>query len=243
MLKWFLLVTRMENLVVKRLVFTGCVFLWLVLGCSSNVMFGGPPLPPVQPSEEIISFPAEGQRSSTNLGETLLYKHRRTTIPALSIEKPETWREVSFVWTIPAQKMKAVGLGMDGEPARWTGKIVNQSGIEYGLLVDRDLQTGALIASNPITVYKHRVEAPTKFTVVEEASALDFKQELIYNGRVGNDLRFVYREFYENMARSAFTQEAQYDLNESKIIGFKGARIEVIRATNSSITYRTLSNF
>ena len=45
------------------------------------------------------------------------------------------------------------------------------------------------------------------------------------------------------MARSAFTQEVQYDLKESKIIGFKNVRIEVIEATNSSITYKVLKAF
>ena len=45
------------------------------------------------------------------------------------------------------------------------------------------------------------------------------------------------------MARGAFTQEVQYDLNESNIIGFKGARLEVIEATNRNITYRLIENF
>jgi len=71
----------------------------------------------------------------------------------------------------------------------------------------------------------------------------DFEQQLIYNGRVNNSLRFVYREFNNDMARSAFTQEVQYDLKESKIIGFKNVRIEVIEATNSSITYKVLKAF
>ena len=45
------------------------------------------------------------------------------------------------------------------------------------------------------------------------------------------------------MARTAFTQEAQYDLSESDIIGFKNARIRVIEANNRVITYEVLANF
>ncbi|WP_445955594.1 hypothetical protein [Yeosuana sp.] len=70
-----------------------------------------------------------------------------------------------------------------------------------------------------------------------------FKQEFIYNGRVNNDLKFVYREYVDNLARSSFTQELQYDINDSNIIGFKGLRIEVLNTTNTSITYKVLSPF
>jgi hypothetical protein len=70
-----------------------------------------------------------------------------------------------------------------------------------------------------------------------------FKQEFIYNGRVDNDLKFVYREYVDNLARSSFTQELQYDINDSNIIGFKGLRIEVLNTTNTSITFKVLSTF
>ena len=70
-----------------------------------------------------------------------------------------------------------------------------------------------------------------------------FKQEFIYNGRVNNDLKFVYREYVDNLARSSFNQELQYDINESNIVGFKGLRIEVLKTTNTSITYRILQSF
>ena len=69
------------------------------------------------------------------------------------------------------------------------------------------------------------------------------KSELIYNGRVGDGLRFIYREFYEDMARPSFTQEIQYDLAISKTIGFKSAELEILEATNTRISYRVLNHF
>lgn len=71
----------------------------------------------------------------------------------------------------------------------------------------------------------------------------NFVQELIYNGRVDNNLRFIYREFSNDLVRPAFTQEVQYDTNESNIIGFRDLRIEVISATNTEIVYKLISNF
>ena len=70
-----------------------------------------------------------------------------------------------------------------------------------------------------------------------------FKQEFIYNGRVGNALKFIYREYVNDYARPAFTQDLQYYLSESKAIGFRGLRIEIISATNTEIQYKVLEYF
>ena len=52
-----------------------------------------------------------------------------------------------------------------------------------------------------------------------------------------------YREFSNDTARPAFNNDVDYDLKNTKIIGYKGARIEVIEANNQNITYKVLSNF
>ena len=70
-----------------------------------------------------------------------------------------------------------------------------------------------------------------------------FVQELTYNGRVQNQLKFVYREFTDSMLRPGFTQEAQYDISTDNIIGFKDLRLEVLEATNLEIKYRLLKHF
>ena len=68
-------------------------------------------------------------------------------------------------------------------------------------------------------------------------------QELVYNGRVGDAIKFVYREYRNNYARPAFTQEVQYDLSVSDEIGFQDLRLKVISATNTDITYILLRSF
>ena len=70
-----------------------------------------------------------------------------------------------------------------------------------------------------------------------------FQQVLIFNGIVGNKLKIGYREFKDEMARPAFNNEVEYDLNTSKTIGYKGCQIEVIKADNESITYKVVKNF
>lgn len=70
-----------------------------------------------------------------------------------------------------------------------------------------------------------------------------YKQEFIYNGRVGNGIKFIYREFVNDYARPAFTQDLQYDLSDDSVIGFKGLRLEVVNATNTKIEYKVLNYF
>lgn len=70
-----------------------------------------------------------------------------------------------------------------------------------------------------------------------------FKQDFIYNGKVGNAIKFTYREYANDLARPAFTQDLQYDLKESDTIGFRGLRIEILSATNTKIQYKVLSYY
>lgn len=70
-----------------------------------------------------------------------------------------------------------------------------------------------------------------------------FQQSLIYSGKVGDKINIGYREFSSNVARPAFNNDVEYDLKESTTIGYKGALIEVLEATNQLIRYRVIKNF
>ncbi len=85
------------------------------------------------------------------------------------------------------------------------------------------------------------IEYKTELTPIPKKEYL--KQEFIYNGKVGNAIKFTYREFVDDLARPAFTQDLQYDLTESKVIGFRGLRIEILSATNIKIEYKVLTHF
>lgn len=43
--------------------------------------------------------------------------------------------------------------------------------------------------------------------------------------------------------RAPFTQDVQYDLSESSVLGFKQARIEVLDASNTALSYRVIKHF
>ena len=70
-----------------------------------------------------------------------------------------------------------------------------------------------------------------------------FQQTLIYSGKIGNKVNIGYREFSNSHARPAFNNDVEYDLASSKIIGYKGARVKIIEATNELIKYKVIRNF
>lgn len=74
-------------------------------------------------------------------------------------------------------------------------------------------------------------------------SSNSFQQTLIYSGKIGKKINLGYREFSNNAARPAFNNDVEYDLSASKIIGYKGARVEIIEATNELIRYKVIRNF
>ena len=86
-------------------------------------------------------------------------------------------------------------------------------------------------------------EHQAKVSTLGVAADNSFQQTLIYSGKVGNKINVGYREFSSNVARPAFNNDVEYDLNESKTIGYKGALLEVIDANNQSIKYKVLKNF
>jgi hypothetical protein len=72
-----------------------------------------------------------------------------------------------------------------------------------------------------------------------------FKYEALYQGKKGNSIKISFREFKDNMARPAFTQDIDYELNKdgTAMVGFKGLRIEILKATNMDITYKVIKDY
>jgi hypothetical protein len=69
-----------------------------------------------------------------------------------------------------------------------------------------------------------------------------FRSQIIYSGITGNTVKAVYREFSNDYARPAFTQELQYNLDESNVISYKSIKIKIIKATNSEIEFSVVDD-
>ncbi len=72
-----------------------------------------------------------------------------------------------------------------------------------------------------------------------------FKYELIYQGRDENVVRIAYREYTDNLARAAFSQDLTYTLDPTSItpVRFKDVSLNIREADNNQISFTVLSGF
>lgn len=114
-----------------------------------------------------------------------------------------------------------------------------------GIAINRQTKASKMTINTGGKEHLVYTRTPIEYKEIEiiNYSSEYYKKEIIYNGKVGDAIKFTYREFTDNIARPAFTQDLQYDLSESNIIGFKGLRIQIEKATNTNITYIVLKDF
>ncbi|TAL04287.1 MAG: hypothetical protein EPO08_01760 [Rhodospirillaceae bacterium] len=78
--------------------------------------------------------------------------------------------------------------------------------------------------------------------VASSSGRPSFKYELLYQGISKGTLKLAYREFINDLARPAFSQDVVYDLATfPTTLTFRNLKIEISKADNDGITYRVLS--
>lgn len=207
-------------------------FLFISSGCASMKYNG------VNVTRTDISNPPVGEVVTKNLGDKLLEHGYITTQKALIVEEEMT----SLFYDIPVKEYKQTGYDEKGFYFEPWGVIKAAIADPFsGLTVQHKDSSDVCV----ITVFNSTSCIEGKFRIddVTSVESPSFTQTLIYTGKVGNKVRFAYREFSNNMARPAFSTEIEYDLSDSKVIGYQKAKLEVYEVTNTSITYKVISNF
>ena len=217
------------------------IFLTLLLGaCASpNLNY--------LPETIAISEPPVGQTVSVRIGDTLVRQGSFTKVAAIKVEAPISLGALGS-YTIGTGYYLKQGedhsseyFEPEGGPegGRVTKTAISDPFQSVQVMKDEQKLCGVSIFN------MHFCQDNAAFTRTERhtLSSNSFQQELIYNGRVGYKLRIGYREFSDSMARQAFSNEVEYDLSTSPVIAYKGAKIEVIEATNEDIKFKVISNF
>ncbi len=209
--------------------------------------------------QKIISSPELGSTSTRRLGDTFLSKEIVTSGPAYQLEKGARIGKVRTDDIITNMKLRGTteefiwGDSVDGFISRrWHDEDLlcasTAAPAQLGYIC-KDINTGKFVLAfwnlytNQLSHVRDIEEGKVKEIEKVVVSPTNFKQELIYNGRVGDGLKFIYREFAEDLARPSFTQSIQYDLSKSNFIGFKNGELEIIEATNTEISYTVRRNF
>jgi hypothetical protein len=123
----------------------------------------------------------------------------------------------------------------------WRPTLLGGSVANFPNYLVIDLKGTLLGVAMGRALWIHSYEQPIadRFSYKENEVLLpgSLKKELLYNGKSGKTIKVTYREFVDSMARPAFYQNLEYDLAESRDIGFRDIRITVIEATNSFIRF------
>jgi len=205
----------------------------LLISCGSSVKI-------IQPKYEEETTPKINELNSKEIGETLILDLKAFVYDAIKVTKGS----------------KSSTYYIKSEITESNYVLKSQTKNHYLYQSDTFSTNGIAIPKNggpekifiwetpnSVSTYDLKDKIEYKKTKVFEPKKNNFKREFIFNGKTSNNLKFTYREYVDDIARPAFTQDLQYDLNESNIIGFKGLRIEIVKATNTNIEYKVLNNF
>lgn len=227
---------------------------------------------PVDTLKEWIQLPETGSRNTARLGDPLTSLNRITGNDEIYINKPvpltaKTAKAIEMTGvcqlsTLPAGRYVAMSQSPNHTyyflvPPNTADVTDNKMVMLQQIKCEVNNGYGLIgVAKNKldgkITPWAHSLwntQSPTlspnqledKFVAV--SSDPSFKQELYYNGKSGSEVKLLYREFAGNMLRASFSQEITYDLSEGSEVGFKDARLKIISASNTSITYEVLEHF
>jgi len=82
-----------------------------------------------------------------------------------------------------------------------------------------------------------------KRTIANFYDAAGYRRVLVYKGRARERWLFEYQATNGARAEPDVTQQVEYDPKDGNIVAYNGARIEIIDANDTAVTYRVLSTF
>ncbi|QDU35409.1 hypothetical protein KS4_34900 [Poriferisphaera corsica] len=111
------------------------------------------------------------------------------------------------------------------------------------LIMQLDTYTSDLYG---VTIFKMRGKTTRpRFTRTKVPSKDEdyLVRALTYNGTINNAISISYNEYAGPSSRPLFTNQTNYDISEDDIIGYQGARLRILEATNEYIRYQVLNYF
>jgi hypothetical protein len=214
------------------------------------------------PTLEVVNIPPSGVEVEMEIGQSLISKGYIGYYPTIVIgnnisqfTKSTSMNRFDVTTKFNAGRLLKHKTGPLGTYYKAEGATYTFAG---GFLAPSFVQPcdcGILVPANPILpaiVYTFHTSGnngyeygaiPVKFTEGppnEIWTTGSFKKELIYNGVSQKTASVTYREFSNDYARPSFSLDLKYDLSEDDVIGFRGARLQIIKAGNVAVRYKVL---
>ncbi|NKE69960.1 hypothetical protein [Candidatus Manganitrophus noduliformans] len=218
-----------------------------------------------QPKAAAVQVPKLNAPATAEVGEAMIATENIYTRPAIELAEPVIHSVMLTpldprTLKIPVGKLVAAGYTEDGSGVFYQSltppTLENTGDIRELFSKQKPIIRGGILVQGqdkPPAYYYHSpfsdlpVAEPDPSIKYITATKVEweqgsFRKELIYNGRSGNSIKLLYREFKDDFARPAYSQEVTYDFSEGETFGFKGARFKVTDASNIGISYVVLKH-
>lgn len=207
----------------------------------------------IEVRNETKKEPDVGSIQNISPGESLIEQYNVAMKPAIKLYEDIQHEGLNHskvcVYEIKAGTYELVGASKHGllySKPNGLRQIVTTAKIDRfvdgGLYIAKDKKRLGIY--NQSSQYMEPIEHNIKIepVITYHHSEANYKRQIIYTGRSGNTLHLEYREFLNDMARPAFSQELTFDVSVEKVVGYKSALFEVIDASNTSLTYKVIQH-
>ena len=195
-------------------------------------------------SNETMTTPNIGEINTSSIGDSILEQMPATKAEAIYFSEPQSINKTTITRGFYRKSIDSGDyVQYDSYRAPNGGQIGSLGSLPWFFV--RKSDNSVCLSSEWKVKPNEKTCTPLKFEAKDWVyPARDaIEQRLIYNGKSGSKIKIGYREFINGMARPSFSNDIEYDLSDSKQIGYKGALIEVTDANNQDIKYKVLKGF
>lgn len=206
---------------------------------------------------EVVSSPSVNTEAEAEIGTSMVATAKRIRSPGIRLSEGITHQGTNngypFTLAIPAGTLFEAAKDPAGtfyeyptplEFRLYTGHVLKvRGGVFVPSAAPAATEIFWLATDNPNTpLNDEHPGIQFEPSTAERWGSESFKRELVYGGVSQNTITVLYREFMNDMARPAFSQELKYDLSKGDVIGYRGARFQVLDVTNTTIKFKALKH-
>lgn len=205
--------------------------LFLVSACAAG-------FEPLSPRPVVLRNYEIGQTRSATVGEPIFRVQQAREVPTFVVLRDQ---RVPGLARPVQQGMRFIAVGRDSVGNFRLSHAAYD--VDGWFIVAPDGTVAGFNPSGSVRPSRLRLDQPLFRRETEVGNQPGaFTAELIYSGLANGVVRAVYREYVDDLARPAFSQELQYDLAADRTIAYKSIRVQILEATNSAIRYQVLDD-
>jgi len=220
--------------------------------------------PEIKPKEESIASPAVGETVTTKIGETMIKKGKLELKKALKISAQTQFNKkegessiLTCALTVDPQEIYYRGqFKTDDTQADCYGSINTRTTLSDGRTNlncpgSPVLAGGIFIDSAGVIFFAYLNQKALlkqdfdnlEFLESAASGSGNFLQEIVYSGRSGDKLKFIYKEFSESATKPDFFQEFGSSAVTGSSASFKNVNFTIKEANETAVTFTLNQNF